>query len=126
MFAIRGRGIGRTTLAFEAQAKPQEILLRVYLRGLESLTLANDRVQWKASVLSHSGHPTLLHVWQDGKEGPELTKDSAYWTEIRRLDADGKPAAGLPPEGGWFELNIPKALLTDTRELKVEWIDFYR
>jgi hypothetical protein len=126
VFAIRGRGIGRTTLACDAQGKQREIVLRFYLRGMESLTLANDRVQWKASVLSHSGHPTLLHLCQDGKEGATLTKESPYWTEIRRLDADGKPAAGLPPDGGWFELSIPKALLTDVRELKVEWIDFYR
>jgi len=126
VFAITGRGIGRTTLACDAQAKPREFVLRVYLRGLESLTLANDRVQWKASVLSHSGHTTLLHLCQDGKEGPALTKDSPYWTEIRRLGADGKPAAGLPPDGGWFELSIPQALLTDVRELRVEWIDFYR
>jgi len=126
VFAIRGRGIGRATLACDAQSKQREILLRVYLRGLESLTLANDHVQWKASVLSHSGHPTLLHLWQDGKEGPAITKDSPYWTAIRRLGADGKPTAGLPPDGGWFEMIIPQAFLTDTRELKVEWIDFYR
>ncbi|MCX6878293.1 MAG: hypothetical protein NTW21_31445 [Verrucomicrobia bacterium] len=126
VFSIRGGGIGHTTLACDPDLKPQEILLRAYLRGLESLTLANDRVQWKASVLSHSGHPTLLHLWQNGKEGPALSKESSYWAEIRRLGPDGKPAAGLPPEGGWFEMTIPQALLTDTRELKLSWIDFYR
>jgi hypothetical protein len=126
VFSLKGGGIGHTTLACQAAAKPQDIILRVYLRGLESLTIANAKVQWKASVLSHSGHPTLLHVCQDGKDGPALTKDSPYWVEIRRCGPDGKPVTGLPPEGGWFEVPIPKALLTNTRELKLEWIDFYR
>lgn len=126
MVAIKGGGIGRATLACPPEPPPQAVILRVYLRGLEALTIANARVEWKASVLSHSGHPTLLHVWQDGTEGPALTKDSAYWTEIRRCGADGKPVAGLPPEGGWFEIPIPKALLTNTRQLKLDWIDFHR
>lgn len=124
--SIKGDGIGRATLTCALPQWPQEITLRIYLRGLESLTIANERVEWKASVVSHSGHPTLLHVWQGGKEGPELAKDSPYWSEIRRLGADGKPAAGLPPAGGWFELRIPQALLTNTRQLKLAWIDFYR
>ena len=122
----QGGGMGHATVACDPQPKPQEIILRAYLRGLESLTIANEHVQWKASVLSHSGHPTLLHLWQDGKEGPALTKDSPYWAEIRRLGADGKPVAGLPPEGGWFEMRVPPALLTNARELKLDWIDFYR
>jgi hypothetical protein len=104
----------------------QEMILRLQLRGLESLTLANDQLTWKASVLSHSGHRSLIHLWKDGKEGPLLTKESPEWTDIRALDANGKPVAGLPPKNGWFELTIPKALLKGTRELNVSWIDFYR
>ena len=126
VLTIRGKGIGRSKLALDPDRKPQETILRIYLRGLESLAIGNDRVQWKASVSSHSGHATLLHLWQDGKEGPALTKDSPYWAEIQRLGPDGKPAAGLPPAEGWFELRIPEVLLKDSRELKFEWIDFYR
>jgi hypothetical protein len=126
VLSIKGDGIGRATVNCAADPWPQPIILRAYLRGMESLTIANDRLEWKTSVLSHSGHPTLLHLWQDTKEGPALTTDSPYWTEIRRLGPDGKPVAGLPPDGGWFELCIPQALLTETRQLKVGWIDFYR
>jgi hypothetical protein len=126
VLTIQGGGIGHATVACKPEQPPQEIILRACLRGMESLTIANEHVQWKASVLSHSGHPTLLNLWQDGKEGPALTKDSPYWAEIRRLGADGKAVAGLPPAGGWFELRIPPEILTNTRELKLEWIDFYR
>ena len=126
LLTLKGDGIGRATVSCDEDPWPQPIVLRAYLRGLESLTIANERVEWKASVLSHSGHPTLLHLWQDTKEGPALTNDSPYWSEIRRLGPDGKPVAGLPPDGGWFEVDIPKAILANTRQLKVGWIDFYR
>jgi hypothetical protein len=126
VLSIKGGGIGHATVACDPQQKPRDIILRAYLRGLESLTIANEKVQWKVSVLSHSGHPTLLHLSQDGKEGPALTKDSPYWAEIGRLGPDGKAVPGLPPEGGWFAVRIPKALLTNARELKLSWIDFYR
>ncbi len=126
LLSIQGDGIGRATVSCEAAQWPQAVILRVHLRGLESLSIANDNVELKASVLSHSGHPTLLHLWQAGKEGPALAKDSPYWTDIRRLGPDGKPVAGLPPEGGWFEVDVPKAFLTNKRQLRLSWIDFYR
>lgn len=126
VLTIRGKGIGRAKLALAPDRKPQETILRVYLRGLESLVIANDRVQWKASVSSHGGHTVLCNLWQDGKEGPPLTKDSPYWAEIQRLGSDGKPVAGLPPAEGWFELRIPQVLMKDAGELRFEWIDFYR
>lgn len=94
--------------------------LRAYLKGLESLAIGSGDLKLKISVLSHSGHPTLLTLWQGGKEGLPLTKASPYGCEVRRLGLDGKQVAGLPQEGGWFELRIPAKLLENTRELKLE------
>ena len=126
VLTINGRGIGRATVTCGHEEWPQAIILRAKLRGLESLTIANERVEWRASVLSHGNHATLLHLLQDGKEGPPLERTSPYWVEIQRLDPNGKPATGLPQEGGWFEIRLPRALLTDAKSLKLAWIDFYR
>jgi hypothetical protein len=126
VITIQGKGIGRASFKCLPDRPPREVLLRAHLRGLESLGISNGRVQWKASVLSHSGHPTLLHVSRDGKEGPPLNKKDPFWTEIRRLGGDGKPVDSLPPEGGYFEIRIPEELFKDAAELKFEWIDFHR
>ena len=104
MLSIRGQGIGRATVKCPPGQQPREMIVRAYLRGLESLTIANEHVKWQAAVLSHGDYASLLNLWQDGKEGPPLTKASPYWTAIHRFDATGKPCAGLPPAGGWFEL----------------------
>ena len=48
-------------------------------------------------------------------------------TEIKVLDAHGKPANGLPEKGGYFEIRLPKALLENQPKcLELGWIDFYR
>lgn len=79
-----------------------------------------------ASVLGHSGNAKRLHLGTTGKEGPPLTKDSPHWTEVRVLDASGKPITSLPDRGGYFELAVPKALLGEAKVMKIEWVDFYR
>ena len=100
--------------------------MRARLGGLEHFAITSGGVKLAASVLSHSRNMQLLHLWTDGKEGPQLGKDSEYWMEIRTLGADGKPVKGLPPKGGCFEMTIPAALLGDAKEVRLDWIDFYR
>ena len=80
------------------------------------------------SVLSHSGNPRLLHLRRgDQPEGPELAKGDPGWTDVRAMDAKGTPTDGLPGEGGWFELTVPRVVLADeSRTLTLDWIDFYR
>jgi hypothetical protein len=120
-------GIGKATIDRTDERWPKEVVLRVRLRGLESLTISSGNVKLAASVLSHSGNTRLLHLRTDGKEGPQLTKDSPYWMDIHVLDARGKPAAGLPEKDGCFEMTIPKALLDEkAKTVTIEWIDFYR
>ena len=87
------RGIGRTTIRRNLEHWPATVVVRAQLGGLESLTVSAGKVKISASVLSHSGHPTLAHLWKNGQEGPPLKQSSPYWLEIRRLDAKGQPVA---------------------------------
>ena len=122
-----GSGIGGATVERKVNRWPDELILRVHLRGLESLTLSSGDVKLAASVLSHGDNQRLLHLWKDGKEGSQLEKDSPYWMDIQPLDAGGKANKGLPEKGGWFEMKIPKAMLTgQPKTITLEWIDFYR
>ena len=92
----------------------------------ESLTISNGQIKLLGSVLSHSGNTRLLDVVEDGKE-KKVERESPYWTEIRVFDSTGKPVAGLPQSGGYFEVALPKALLeSHPKNLNLEWIDFYR
>jgi hypothetical protein len=115
-------GIGHATVRRPSAPWPEPLVLRAYLRGLEHLAISNGRVKLSAQVSAMH----LLHLWKDGKEGPQVGKDSPYWTEIRIFDATGKRVQGRTTADGWFELVIPKAMLGESKELNFDWIDFYR
>ena len=117
-------GIGSATI--HQASWPGHMRLRLHLRGLEGLTISNASVTVKASVLSHSGNRRLLRVVNNGQE--QVTEEgSRYWTEIKALDAKGKPVQGLPEEGGYFEMVLPQVLFeTNPKSLTIDWIDFYR
>lgn len=129
VFAVHSqRGIGRATIERNGDQWPDSMKLHMHLRGLESLKISNGQVTLAASVLSHSNHARLLHVWKDGKEGPRLDSRSPFWTNITTVDRTGKPAAErIPLKAGYFVVPIPPALVADNpRSLSVAWIDFYR
>jgi hypothetical protein len=43
------------------------------------------------------------------------------------LGATGKAITGLPGDGGYFEITLPKALLEgQPQSLELGWLDFYR
>lgn len=120
-------GIGEATVELKGARWPQQLVLRFYLGGLESLTISCGEQHLSVSVLSHSGNTRLFRLPKGSGEGPQLDKASPYWMEIHTLDAEGKPTKGLPPKGGWFEMTVPKPLLKDeVKVLKLRWIDFYR
>jgi len=125
IFSVRSpSGIGSATI--DRDSWPDRLSLRLYLRGLEGLTISNGSLTLKVSVLSHSGNRRLLRVVNNGQEHvPE--KGSRYWTEIKTFDANGKPVQGLPGEGGYFEMILPQALFKEgPKTLTIDWIDFYR
>jgi hypothetical protein len=126
VWTIQREGIGHAVIRRGEGAWPKRPMLRIRLRGLESLTISSGGVEWKVSVLSHGAHETLLSVVRDGKEEKVTDSASPYWTTVRKTGADGKPVAGLPGDGGCFEVPVPEELLKQSKELRVSWIDFYR
>jgi hypothetical protein len=119
-------GIGGATITTINGKWPTTVILRLHLGGLEFISASNGKVKLTGSVLSHSGNPRLLDVVEGGKE-KKVEKDSPYWTDIQILDANGKPATGLPGKGGCFEITLPNGLLKgEPKSLELGWIDFYR
>ena len=118
--AITSRtGIGKTTLTRTAKEWPTAVVLRLHLKGLEGFRASNGRVTVGAEVPSSGGKP---RTWQniEGKEQPIAMS-------VKAVDAKGKPMAGLPPAGGYFEVVLPPAVLAaDAKTITINWIDFYR
>jgi len=121
------RGIGQATIARRGKQWSKEVVLRLRLRGLESLTVAAGPLKLAVSVDSNRPHVARLYLWKDGTEGPALDKKSPYWTSIQIVPAKEKQVRIPLDPGGCFQVALPSALLADNPEsLEVRWIDFYR
>jgi hypothetical protein len=119
------RGIGKATVT-PAAKWPKTVVLRLHLHGLESLRISSGQTTLAASASSHGDGATRLYLIEDGKEKP-IDAKSAYWTELRILDAKGKPVKKIPLTDGYFELEIHSPLLQgEAKPLELSWIDFYR
>ena len=111
-------GIGGATITLARGSWPATVVLRLHLSGLESFVISSGKTKLTGSVLSHSGNTKHLYLTENGEERePE--------TEIKVLDAHGKPVVGLPGKGGCFEIKMPKPLL-QSKTLTIDWIDFFR
>jgi hypothetical protein len=119
-------GISQAVIGRQAETWPKVIVLRLHLKGLEGFRLSNGKVALDAAVSLQEGK-AKLRLWKDGKEDVPLDEKSPFWTDIRIVGGDGKPAREIPLKGGYFELTLPRVLFDGNSEsITVNWIDFYR
>jgi hypothetical protein len=117
-------GISQTVIERTDGNWPDSVILRLHLKGLESMKVSNGKVTLEAAVSSQDGQ---VRLWRDGKEDSPVDSESPYWMEIRMVGNDGKPTTAIPLKDGYFEIQLPKALFEDSpKSITVSWIDFYR
>jgi hypothetical protein len=112
------RGIGSAIVSRGAGSWPKSLVLRLELKGLESLALTCGNVSLVTEVSStdHKARHSLRLV---GKDTP-MAHDSPFSMPVRSVAAS---AAGP----AYFEVAVPAALLgPESDRLTIHWIDFYR
>jgi hypothetical protein len=103
---------------------PTSVMLRLYLKGLETFKVTNGNVTVEAALSSQDGK---VRLWKDNDEAQLLDAKHPYWMEIRMIGKDGKPVKAVPLKNGYFEMRLPKALFVDhPNSITLNWIDFYR
>jgi len=118
-------GIGSVTITPRTGRWPKTVVLRLHLRGLESLRVTAGKTTVAASA-SCQDQSNRVYLIEAGKE-KSLGRGDPLWMDIKCLDANGGPARTIPLEGGFFEVRLPKALFDGlSQPLSVQWIDFYR
>ncbi len=126
VFDVRSdKGIGRAIIKKGPGAWPKAVLVRMRLTGLEQFKVGNGTTALNVSVSSNMGRE--VRQWKDDKETDGLAADDPLRMTVRTVGADGKPAAGLPPKGGAFEIALPPAFFEKNPDtLTLDWIDFFR
>ncbi len=119
-------GISQAVIERTEDKWPNPVVIRLQLKGLENLRIANGKVTLEAAVSSHTDKPRV-RLWKDRKEDELLDSKSPYWMEIRSIGSDGKPTNVVPLKDGYFEMQLPKAFLEDNpKSITVHWVDLYR
>lgn len=106
-------GIGQADVSLASGDFPQEIVLRLYLSGLEGfrLTYGGTTVSASASGTSAAVSQSLL---EPGGGQVTLTPASPLWMDIR-------------PGDEFIEITLPGALTREKPEsFSFQWVDFYR
>lgn len=117
-------GISLAVIERISEQWPDTVILRLHLKGLEGLKISKGKITLEAAVSTQDG---TVRLWEDGKEDSTFDSGSPYWTEIRLISKDGKPTNGVPSDDGYFEMQLPGALLEgNPKSITINWIDFYR
>jgi hypothetical protein len=127
MFVVKSpSGISQAVIERQDDAWPKTIILRLHLKDLESFKVTNGKMRLDAAVGIQDGKPKVRQ-WKDGKEDAPLDEKNPYWSEVRIVGGDGKPAKALPLKDGYFEVVVPRVILEgNPKTITVAWIDFYR
>jgi hypothetical protein len=119
-------GIGKAVIERLVDEWPKAVVLRLHLKGLESFRASNGKETVDAAVSIHEGR-TKVRMWKDGKEENPLDEKNPFWTDIRIIGGDGKPAKEIPLKDGYFEMTLPQAFFdSNPKSATLNWIDFYR
>jgi hypothetical protein len=94
-------GISQAVIEREAETWPAAVVLRLHLKGLESFRASNGKVTVDAAVSSQEGQ-MKVRIWKDGKENAPLNEKNPFWTVIRIVGGDGKPAKEPTAQGRVF------------------------
>jgi len=117
-------GISQAEIECMGERWPERLVLKLHLRGLESLALANGHTTIHASISSTGGG---VRVWKDQDEETRLSDEHPLMLKIVGQTNDGKATTAIPLQDGYFEIVLPKAFFQDTpKSISVKWIDFYR
>jgi hypothetical protein len=110
------RGIDRCVLKRTGDHWPEQVVLRLHLKGLESLSVAagETSLAWAVEYAGEAGSPRIRQANVGFPGGAKI---------VTRPNV----APRIPLEDGYFEIEIPARLLQqDPRELRLQWVDFYR
>lgn len=119
------RGIDRCVIHREGDKWPDELVARLWLKGLESFKVqaSGNELEWS---ISSAGNPTSSLTLHSGLRATRLTKDSAFFTTAKAF-AVGTDKPKIPLENGYFEVPIPAQLFEkNPTQVTLQWVDFYR
>ena len=117
-------GIGSAEFKLKSGTMPEQMVLRLHLKGLEEFRLTSAQTSIAASVSNSDPSEVHQRIVAASNATP-LLPGQPLWMEIKIVS---EQAVKTPPlEEGYFEITVPKEFLRKAgTSFEIAWIDFYR
>lgn len=107
-------GIGGVDLERAGDRWPDRLVVRLRLKGLESIKLSNGTARVSGSTSAQGEASPRFSLVRNDQDAQPIDKSSPYFVVIRAID-------------GGFEFDLPEAFFgSNPNRVTVEWVDFYR
>ena len=118
-------GIGSASFELDSGEMPDNMTLRLHLKGLEQFRLKSAQDQIAASISSAGAiQDESQTILSSGTETP-LLPGHPLWMQIEIVSS--RAEKNIPLKEGYFEVSVPDKFLRNAgTTFEVEWIDFYR
>ncbi|MED5457655.1 MAG: hypothetical protein VX428_09110 [Verrucomicrobiota bacterium] len=100
-------GIGAASIKIIEGDWPKKVLIRFHLSGLEGFTLSSQGMNYKKNTFK----VRMSDIKGNTIKGKYLVRN------------EGGDSKKIP---GYFEIEIPKKITTDSSMINLKWIDYYR
>jgi hypothetical protein len=115
-------GIDRATIKRKSDQWPHSLVVRMHLKGLESLRVGNGRETINLRVSSTGSHDGFTSLSVGGGE-LAIARGSPHWTRVQVVAGERE----IPLERGYFEIPLPtKFFDANPGQITLQWVDFYR
>lgn len=122
-------GIGGLRAELTEGEWPEEVVIRLHLKGLERLEVGFSEYMVITSVSSTDEPAPLPTVYTISafNEAKTMTQaDSGYYPTIQIVPEEGSQPA-IPLQNGYFQIGMPRNFYQgDVEAFTLQWIDFYR
>ena len=118
-------GISSAKVELESGGMPENILVRLHLKGLEEFRLISSRAVIVASGSSSSSFSfNDQRVNSSGREY-SITPVDPLWMKIEIVS--DQATKKIPLDKGYFEITVPQEFIRNIENsFEIHWIDFYR
>jgi len=119
-------GISQANLERTRGTWPEQVVIRLYLRGLESLQITNEHTKLDLSIPSGQAGKGMRQ-WQNGDEKNLLDPTTENWLKVQLVDLPNPSDSASPSSAGYFEIQLPRKFLqSNPQSITLKWIDFFR
>ncbi len=119
-------GIGGAEIKRHTESWPQDVVLRMHLKGLEQFEFMYADTAVTLAISSQQDQHMQQSVRQINNAAEPLNPNNVFWMQTEIVNNDGTLGT-IPLTDGSFNVHVPQDFLEKNGDIfTISWIDFFR